>query len=1276
MALGENLFRRRKNPEAAEMPPKEKPERIEEAPVFQSDSAIVGEQLAQLAATTARIKSLVGKGNRMLTGKVVFDGSLRRDFLFPLREATEIIAALKTQENLTPGAQGELERFEAIVRQGNKVNDALLNKVADRDVAERKEEEARDKEARNEDLRVLRREELLPQLTSEIQVLQVKRAVAEDKLSGGDDQTLDSRKATFDYLKNEILNSQVLLDSARTKYDILAAERSGSNGNAVKEYKKLVSDVAIAESVLGKLSLSIERTQKAAANQELTRNLNRVSARLAEATIRGNKLSASTNSSELTGVILDIRARVGDIRAALLNPLLDRSDPVELDTIELLKRDANESEQLSNALAKRLDAVIGRKELQSGAEREREKLRSLIEDTLKLSRSERKSAGETFAKSLRDRTGRARTIIQQVVNADAQFEGVNTEETRVVARELGRLRDQASELAALLEEEVQREDDEDEASGKLQHRGALEAKAKRFKRSRPFRAFARMLHDPELSETYRLIRTRSTSMLQNQGKEERHRAFAPLLSGLMMNERTGNLLDIAIDDTVAERSEAIKGKIAESMEGSDRAYVPEVVTGTGIHSAIYALNRQMLLPDAPSLTLEGESRIGGQFAQIQADLFRLNSRTRPEELDQPYTPGTRQTLNTFTKFGATQPGDTGMERYQYQSTLGEHARMNLFLTGEPVVDAQVRAVRLNRSGKTPYAPYVVEFLDTATGKLLEVETDRSVFTTGVGVENTGLDETDAATKTIIEEERKRLAEGKDARVMSFNETARRLGDRSDPFPLKDFKRIVMSGEGDGAKVLAGVFLGYETQLGLSTTTLDFIEQITWIGQSFPTKEAFIENCRARYHQLGLEFPREVAENYYARVKPLSNVKAQRLERQGDVIRVVADSTLPEGGSITVEGDHYIYAHGFIDRTDDIVAPAFAEFTDFRDQSRVEKRSSALLKNDAAFNTTVTGARKGVSLFFTDTSDVKRIDVTKTSSGTAITRVMRDGDFVVTPEADADIKALYREVFMKSDELAYMERVNNTPSAVTFNGDQDNPIARRYPGSEIYRAGPAAQLPLTQGERQESPALNTIPENTAAVFRYAPNTAELAQYLAKEDSAEGKEITGFFTKVEAPKEKVIKPNRQVKEFSESVKLSRKDAPSVPFDMPATDLLRYGMASGLEPYRFPPDVADISLTITSDPQNQGRVQVKSEYGLSADERAAVKKAINNPYTLAAFGKLFKAPNARERPIEITLEFENGKLDVRNFSPRAGARTTRSVPLPKRLAEERARAANPEA
>lgn len=48
--------------------------------------------------------------------------------------------------------------------------------------------------------------------------------------------------------------------------------------------------------------------------------------------------------------------------------------------------------------------------------------------------------------------------------------------------------------------------------------------------------------------------------------------------------------------------------------------------------------------------------------------------------------------------------------------------------------------------------------------------------------------------------------------------------------------------------------------------------------------------------------------------------------------------------------------------------------------------------------------------------------------------------------------------------------------------------------EVYEVGPAANLPLPQGDRALSPGLVGVPENVTSMFRYAPLTAALADNL--------------------------------------------------------------------------------------------------------------------------------------------------------------------------------------
>lgn len=61
-------------------------------------------------------------------------------------------------------------------------------------------------------------------------------------------------------------------------------------------------------------------------------------------------------------------------------------------------------------------------------------------------------------------------------------------------------------------------------------------------------------------------------------------------------------------------------------------------------------------------------------------------------------------------------------------------------------------------------------------------------------------------------------------------------------------------------------------------------------------------------------------------------------------------------------------------------------------------------------------------------------------------------------------------------------------------DDGTALARRYVGTEIYKAGACADLPVTNTERQRAPALDRIPANSAAIFRYAYRTRRLAEIL--------------------------------------------------------------------------------------------------------------------------------------------------------------------------------------
>jgi hypothetical protein len=61
---------------------------------------------------------------------------------------------------------------------------------------------------------------------------------------------------------------------------------------------------------------------------------------------------------------------------------------------------------------------------------------------------------------------------------------------------------------------------------------------------------------------------------------------------------------------------------------------------------------------------------------------------------------------------------------------------------------------------------------------------------------------------------------------------------------------------------------------------------------------------------------------------------------------------------------------------------------------------------------------------------------------------------------------------------------------------DITVAMRVPDEEVYVVGPAADIPIEPTEYRRSPVLRTIPENSAAAFRYVERTRRFGEWLGQ------------------------------------------------------------------------------------------------------------------------------------------------------------------------------------
>jgi hypothetical protein len=329
--------------------------------------------------------------------------------------------------------------------------------------------------------------------------------------------------------------------------------------------------------------------------------------------------------------------------------------------------------------------------------------------------------------------------------------------------------------------------------------------------------------------------------------------------------------------------------------------------------------------------------------------------------------------------------------------------------------------------------------------------------------------------------------------------------------------------------------------------LDWTTEIGWYGQSAETFAEFRQQERARYVQLGLEFPRpEVDENYYHRVNPIP-ARAFELEEDAAGEGIVV---LSRNGSEVY--DRVIYAPGFTDMTDQVLSTArpnvyanLGELNSFvpvrQPGARITGSFGEIVVDKALPGTAETGfleqveivrtypkGRQEVSTMSEDNyyqlldslaGQVTQVETPNTpdkelvyADYTPPPRVIRDrqemsSEFdmlwntrgaVFRDAAGSPVTASREDMAlaMQSGRIACVEIPANRTAAMESIGNE--PIARKIFGTEIYLAGPAAKLELSDAERASTPALAQIPANTASGFRYVARVEQLAGYLAGRD----------------------------------------------------------------------------------------------------------------------------------------------------------------------------------
>jgi|SRR5579872_357551 len=702
------------------------------------------------------------------------------------------------------------------------------------------------------------------------------------------------------------------------------------------------------------------------------------------------------------------------------------------------------------------------------------------------------------------------------------------------------------------------------------HEEAQFHRAERIRQMAPLQVALKIVRrNPDIYREMLQVLRRQEEFKKNTALEgERHRDFAGLFSALHLNERASGILNEAIDRSVRAETEWLKERLAEGEN-----YVHELVIGTGVQSAAYRLERLMYFPDDPGMAVDSNSTIGGQFSQSGDDVHFLNSRTRPEDIQLKNLPGTKGSINSMGRYAMSQLSDSSGVAYSSNWDLAENVRANQIVIGRIAVNMEALEIVRNDKQENKTAEVKVKLMDTITGEEFKMFADRVILPTGIGTEKSGLDENDPESKTLV-----RIAEvdrinGFDPKFYKFSWLMQRIGDKTEPFPLKGWKKVITWGDGDGFKVAAGAILGYEGQVAKTVAQLDRIEEVIAIGQEFLTKEKFIECERARYHQLGLEFPREEVENYYSRIKPYKG-KVLRARKEGE--RIIVEALIEDqkgiGEIIEFEGDHAIACAGFKDETDKLVAKNYQQVFEGKDALAPDVYLK-LIKTPGSIIET----------------QYEKIEIFPSNERSVRYRVYRKR---FSPEQAARANVSIRTVTL-ANFRDYFEDINRDinritvgfipPTELVYDDDRaenPDPIAVQYPGLPVQKIGPGAKLPITENEIQEAPVLAKIQENSVAIFRYSNRkVAALARKNAKADLVKGVKPVGL-SKVQAEKKIVKLPPLSRSGFSgyDFFVPGYVAKKGLPEGAVMQDMLNLVVGEKAAQYRFPEGLDEIKFHIT--------------------------------------------------------------------------------------------------
>jgi hypothetical protein len=324
-----------------------------------------------------------------------------------------------------------------------------------------------------------------------------------------------------------------------------------------------------------------------------------------------------------------------------------------------------------------------------------------------------------------------------------------------------------------------------------------------------------------------LVRRSDDLFARTQDYGELHRAYIPLLAGIMSEPGAKSRFLSTMDNEVEIESDSLKAE-ARTEVGLT---ADVIVIGAGVQASIFASKLRSESPETRIVAIDKGDTLGGQFRSYgQRPVFFINSRNhRRQDNELTGLPGNQGNLNSFGQKAPVQITDLSYETYPTNLDLGDTAALNQFLAAETMLGSALENVEENTDGS-----YTITVRDTKTNEKLVLHSTRIVIASGLG-------------------ERKSLVGDELEAVWSAEQLFKHFGDNNTLFPMDMFigKRVAIVGGGDSGRVAAELLarLGPKEAYGKSAVQMGGVEKILWFGTEFKNREEFCQESRPRYQRL-------------------------------------------------------------------------------------------------------------------------------------------------------------------------------------------------------------------------------------------------------------------------------------------------------------------------------------------------------------------------------------------------------------------------------------------